>query len=197
MQAKNTRRLTFSVVTSIEDTSFYSSDHDERRDQWAFRRVIFYALPLQSHEQLNKWIMIIVQGNVTSDQSRYLWLDPVVDSDGRITGVRVESTCADPPPDAVAQFKMEEKVFETQDEGEATPHRVYYFHYELMAHLRDGFTQAVLLPHTTGNSFQFYLNYMYFLVRAGIVKEAAKLGYMTFSGLDGRITMSLLPRLLT
>ncbi|KAG8757915.1 hypothetical protein FRC11_004184, partial [Ceratobasidium sp. 423] len=165
-------RLTFSVFTLVQDTSFHSSDHDERRDQWAFHHVTFYALPLKSHEKLNTWVMKIAQSNVTNEDQRYLWFDPVINDDGRITGIRVEPTDGAPPEGAVAEFKIEEKVFETQNEGEETPHRVHYFHYELMAHLRDGFTQAMLLPHTTGKTFQFYLNYMYFLVRAGVVKKA-------------------------
>ncbi|GAB1523199.1 hypothetical protein RhiXN_07293 [Rhizoctonia solani] len=163
----------FSVFTSVPDTSFYPAGADERIDHWTFRHVTFYALPLQSHGQLNIWLMVIAQSNVTNGAWRYLWLDPVTDDhDGRITGIRVELTDGAPPSGVVAEFKVEESVFETQDKGETHPRPVHYFHYELMAHLRDGFTQAMLLPHTTGNEFQFYLNYMYFLVRAGVINEA-------------------------
>ncbi|CAE6458066.1 unnamed protein product [Rhizoctonia solani] len=165
------RRFTFSVFTSVPDTSFHSAEHGERLDYWAFRRVTFYALPLQSYGQLNTWLMIIAQFNVTNRNWRYLWFDPIIDDDSRITGIRIEPTDGAPPSGAVAEFKLEENVFETQDEGEVHPRRVHYFHYELMAHLRDGFTQAVLLPHTTGNESQFYLNYMYFLVRSGVINE--------------------------
>ncbi|KAH7334750.1 hypothetical protein B0J17DRAFT_720289 [Rhizoctonia solani] len=172
MKPQTNRRLTFSVLELVQDTSFHSADHGERRDIWAFHHIMFYAQPLQSEEQLNTWVMIMAQSNVENGDQRYLWFDPVIDDEGRVTGVRVEPASGDPPSGVVAEFKIEEKIFETQDEGEASPHRVHYFHYELMAHLRDGFTQAIILPHTTGNSFQFYLNYMYFLVRAGVIKEA-------------------------
>ncbi|CEL52634.1 hypothetical protein RSOLAG1IB_05839 [Rhizoctonia solani AG-1 IB] len=164
-------RLTFSVFTSVSDTSFYSAEHGERLDCWAFHHVTFYALPLQSYGQLNIWLMIVAQFNVTNGAWRYLWFDPVMDDHGRVTGIRIEPTDGAPPSGAVADFKMEENIFETQGEDGARPRRVHYFHYELIAHLRDGFTQAILLPHTTGNEPQFYLNYMYFLVRSGVIKE--------------------------
>ena len=146
MQSQGNHRLTFSVSTSVEDTSFYSSIHSEQRDEWVFRHVVFYALPPKSHEQLNTWIMMVAQFNVTNGRWRYLRLDPIIEDDGRITGSHIESTNNVPPSGTIAEFKLEEKIFMTQGEGETSPHQVHYFHYELMAHLRDGFTQALLLP---------------------------------------------------
>ncbi|KAJ1306053.1 hypothetical protein OPQ81_010766 [Rhizoctonia solani] len=171
MQSQRSQRITFSVFTSVRDTSFYSPEHDERHDEWAFRYVTFYALPLQSHQQLNTWVMVMAQSNVTSGQWRYLEFKPVIEAGGRITGIRIEPTSEVYPSGAVKGFKLKEKVFKTQGEGESSPHQVHYFHYELMAHLGDGFTQALLLANTTGNLNQFYLNYMYLLVRSGVVRK--------------------------